>query len=71
MVIRFNYFQYVGGQCVGAPPAVIVAVRYPRGGSQNVTGITLVATLSGVADKSARNRYHRAPARGRLTRRVR
>jgi hypothetical protein len=66
MVIRFNFFQYVG-----APPGAIVTVRHPRGGSQNVTGITLVTTLSGVADKAARNRYHRAPAQGQLTRKVR
>jgi hypothetical protein len=66
MVIRFNFFQ-----CVGAPLGAIVAVQHPRGGSQNVTQITLVTTLSGVADKTARNRYHRAPAPGRLTRKVR
>jgi hypothetical protein len=64
------------GQCMGTsvrglPLGAIVAVRHRGDGSQNVTGITLVTTLSGVADKTARNRYHRAPARGRLTRRVR
>jgi hypothetical protein len=70
MVIRFNYFQCLRAG-VWAPPGPIVAVRHHRGGSQNVTEITLVTTLSGVADKIARNRYHRAPARGRLTRKVR
>jgi hypothetical protein len=65
MVIDLTFFQ-----CLGAPLHTIVPTRPGAGGSQNVTEITLVATLSGVADKNARNRYHRAPAQGQLTRKV-